>query len=39
MQKIDWCEEGMQLEDMAIKNVGEHDLTPRMKYIIVRIKN
>ena len=39
MHKIDWCEGGMQLTDIATKNVGEHDLTPRMKYIMVRIDN
>ena len=37
--KIDWCEGGMQLTDIATKNVGENDLTPRMKYIMVRIDN
>ena len=36
IHKIDWCEEGLQLEDIAIKNVGEDDLNPRMKYIMVR---
>ena len=35
MHKIDWCEGGLQLVDTNIKNVGEHDLTPRMKYIMV----
>ena len=35
MQKIDWCEVGLQLEDSATKNVGGYDLTPRMKYIMV----
>ena len=39
MHKIDWCEGGMQLADISTKNVGEHDLTPRMKYIMVRIDN
>ena len=39
MHKIDWCEGGMQLEDIATKNFGEPDLTPRMKYIMARLKN
>ena len=39
MQNIDWCEGGMQLADIATKNVGEHYLTPRMKHIMVRLDN
>ena len=39
MHKIDWCEGGMQLEDIATKNVGENYLNPRMKYIMVRLDN
>ena len=39
MHKIDWCEGGLQLLDIAAKNVGETNLTPRMKYIIVRLDN
>ena len=39
MQNIDWCEGGLRLEDIATNNVGEHDLTPRMKYIMVRLDN
>ena len=39
INKIDWCERGLQLEDTYTKNVGEHDLTPRMKYIMVRLDN
>ena len=35
IHKIYWCEEGLQLEDIGTKNVGEPNLTPRMKYIIV----
>ena len=35
MHKIYWCEGGLQLTDIANKNVGENDLNPRMKYIIV----
>ena len=39
MHNIDRCEIGLQLADIATKNVGEHDLTPRMKYIMVRLDN
>ena len=39
MNKIDWCEGGLQLADIATKNVGENDLNPRMKYIMVRLDN
>ena len=39
MHKIDWCEGGLQLADIATKNVGEQDLTSRMKYIMVRLDN
>ena len=39
MHKIDWCEVGLQLADIDTKNVGEHDLTPRITYIIVRLYN
>ena len=35
----DWCEGGLQLEGIATKNVGENDLNPRMKYIIVSLYN
>ena len=39
MDRIDWCEGGLQLADIGTKNVSEPDLTPRMKYIIVRLDN
>ena len=39
MHNIDWCEGGLQLVDIATKNVGEPDLTPRMKYIMVTLDN
>ena len=39
MHKIDWCEGGLKLADIATKNVGEPDLTARMKYIMVRLDN
>ena len=39
MQKIDWCEGGMQLAYIGTKNVSEPDLTPRIKYIMVRLEN
>ena len=39
MHNIDWCKGVLQLADIGIKNVGEPDLTPRMKYIMVRLEN
>ena len=39
IHNIDWCEGGLQLADIATKNFGEPDLTPRMKYIMVRLDN
>ena len=39
MHKIDWCEGVLQLADIGTKNVSEPDLTPRMKYIMVRLEN
>ena len=39
MHKIDWCEGGLQLEDIGTKNLSEPDITPRMIYIMVRIEN
>ena len=39
MQKIDWCEGGLQLAEIGTKNVSEPDLTPRMKHIMVRLEN
>ena len=39
MHKIEWREGGLQLADIGTKNVSEPELTPRMKYIIVRLDN
>ena len=39
MHRIDWCEGGMQLAYIETKNVDEHDLTPTMRYIMVRLEN
>ena len=39
MHKIDWCEGDMQLADIGTNNAIEPDLTPRMKYIMVRLEN
>ena len=39
IQKINWCEGGLQLADIGTKNISEPDLTPRMKYIMVRLEN
>ena len=37
MHKIDWCEGNLQLADIGNMNVSEPDLTPRIKYIMVRL--
>ena len=39
MHKMYWCEGGLHLADIGNKNVSELDITPRMKYIMVRIEN
>ena len=39
MQNIDWCEGGMQLAGISTKNVGDNNLNPIMKYIMVRLDN
>ena len=39
MHIIDWCGGGLQLADIGTKNVSKPDLTPRMKYIMVRLEN
>ena len=39
MHKIDWCEGGLQLADIITKHVGENDLNPRMKYIMLKLDN
>ena len=39
MHKIYWCEGGLQLADMGTNNLTEPDITPRMKYIMVRLEN
>ena len=39
MHKIDWYERGQQLADIGTKNLSETDITPRMKYIMVRLEN
>ena len=39
MHKINWCEGGLQLADIATKHVIENDLNLRMKYIMVRLDN
>ena len=38
MHKIECCEGGLQLADIGTKNLSEPDLTPRMKYIMVRLE-
>ena len=39
MHNIDWCEGGLKLVDISTSNIGDHDLTPRMKYTMVRLDN
>ena len=39
MHKIDCCEGDLKMADIVTKNVSEPDLTPRMKYIMVRLDN
>ena len=39
MKNIYWCEGGLQLAEIGTKDVIEPDLTPRMKYIMVRLEN
>ena len=39
IHNIDWCEGGLRLAYIATKNFGEPDLTPRMKYIMIRLDN
>ena len=37
IHKIDWCEGGLQLIDIATKNFGENYLNTIMKYTMVRL--
>ena len=39
MHRIDWCEVGLQLADIGTNNVSEPELTPRIKYTMVRLEN
>ena len=39
MQKIDWCEGGLQLAEIATNNVGENNLNTIIRYIMVRLEN
>ena len=39
IHKIDWCEVGLQLADIATKNVSEPYLTPSMEYIKLILDN
>ena len=39
MHNIDWCEGGLHLAYIAPKNVDDHYLTKRMKYIMVILNN
>ena len=39
MHKIYWCKGGLQMADIYTMHIGETDLTPRMKYIMLRLEN
>ena len=39
MHNIDWFEGSLKLADIGTNNVGEPGLTPRMKYVMVRLEN
>ena len=39
MHEIDWCEGGLQLSDIATKNVGEKNVNGRIEYIMLRLGN
>ena len=39
MHIIDWCEGVLHLAYIATNNVGENDLNPKMKYIVLRLDN
>ena len=39
MQNIDWCKGGLQLSDIGTNNFVDRDLTPRIKYIMVKLDN
>ena len=39
MYHIEWCEGGLQLVYIVSKNVLEHDLNPRILYMMVRLDN
>ena len=39
MNKIYWCEGGLNLADIATNNVRENELNSRMKYIMVVARN
>ena len=39
MYRIDWCEGGLQLADIATDNFDNNDLNRKIKYIMVRLDN
>ena len=39
MYKIDWCEGVLKIAEIVTNNVGENDLSPIMKYIMLRLDN
>ena len=39
LYKIDCCEGGLKMADIATKNIGKNDLNPVIKYIMVSLDN
>ena len=39
IHKIDWCKGGLKLAETGTKSFSENYLSPRMKYIMVRLDN
>ena len=37
MNKIEWCEGGLQLADIGTKNVSEPDVTPKIEIYLGKI--
>ena len=38
INNIDMCEGGLQLADIATKNLGKNDLNPRMKDVVAMLE-
>ena len=39
MHKIEWCEGGLKLSDIATNNIGGNVFNPRIKYFVVSLDN